>query len=321
MTALPPVHVVILTYNGWRDTIACLESVLALDYPDVTAVVCDNASADGTIERIASWCGEHAIPCAVLSREEAERGASAAPGAKVVAVHVGGNNGFAIGNNVGLRFMLSTPAAGYAWLLNNDTVVEPDALRHMVVTAESDPRIGLVGATILDFDPPHRVQEAGGGRVIKWPAFVEPNDAGASNDAKLGTHALEYISGACMLIRRPVLAAVGLLDERFFLYAEDIDFGLRVRQAGFTLAYCEPARIRHRLSASHGQKSLFKDYHITRSTFQFAIKHSRMGARSLASAAYQVALPKLMRGEWKRLGAVMRGYRDARRDLRRSPTG
>jgi GT2 family glycosyltransferase/2-polyprenyl-3-methyl-5-hydroxy-6-metoxy-1,4-benzoquinol methylase len=311
-TGPPPVDVIILNYNRCDDTLQCIESVCALDYPTVRIVVCDNGSTDASDRRVAEWAASRGIVCAVLSREDAEQGGVAAD-AGIVVIQNGGNLGFAAGNNVGMRFAAASRSDAYVWLVNNDVVVLPDSLRHMVAVAEADSRVGMVGATILEFDEPDRVQEAGGGRLTRFPGFVTPNDAGRSREDAIGTLPLDYVSGACVLVRRAVIERIGILDERFFMYAEDIDWGHRARAAGFTLAYARAAEVRHKGSASTGRRSPVKDYHITRSTFLLGFKYGRRGLRPLATSVYVLALPKLVRGEWKRLGAVIRAYRDARR--------
>ena len=146
------VYIVLVNWNGWRDTIECLESVFRLDYPDFMVVGCDNASGDDSLAQIKSWAAgtlviraknpalaelvEPAIPKPVewveYDRPTAEAGGSPDNDARLVLIRTGGNLGFAGGNNVGIRFALAHDDCTHVWLLNNDTVAPPDSLSHLV---------------------------------------------------------------------------------------------------------------------------------------------------------------------------------------------
>src|SRR6266550_3770056 len=145
----PRVHVLLVNYNGWRDTLECLETVFRLDYPDVRVIVCDNGSTDGSLERIQAWAegtqpatirhvtAHHAlqgtpvrkpIPYALRDRAQAEGGTLPDADARLVLVRLGENRGFTGGNNVGLRYLQTRGEPGLVWILNNDTVVESSSL-------------------------------------------------------------------------------------------------------------------------------------------------------------------------------------------------
>jgi GT2 family glycosyltransferase len=129
------------------------------------------------------------------------------------------NRGFAGGANLGIRDALDA-GADYAWLLNNDAEVGERTLEALLAAAERDPRVGIVGVEAC--------------RVSRWTAVAGPGDR------------LDYVAGACMLIRRTVLEEVGLFDETYFFYYEDADLCLRARRAGWKLAVAPDARIQHR---------------------------------------------------------------------------
>src|SRR3981081_193336 len=140
------VYVVLLKWKGWKDTIECLESVLRLSYPRYTVIVCDNASSDGSMEKIQGWAkGFVATSCdspdlARLTLPSIPKplgfdyifpsgaaGTSLSSGSRLLLIQTGANLGFAGGNNVGIRYALARGDCDYIWLLNNDTVVEPDS--------------------------------------------------------------------------------------------------------------------------------------------------------------------------------------------------
>jgi GT2 family glycosyltransferase len=143
------------------------------------------------------------------------------------------NRGFAGGANIGIRRALEGDAV-YVWLLNNDTEVEPGTLSALVATAEADPRVGIVGGVLPD--------AWGGGRIDAWTGVTKP--ATGPGDR------LDYITGACMLVRRAVFEEVGLFDEAYFFYFEDADLCRRAGAAGWRLAVAPEARVTHRIGAS-----------------------------------------------------------------------
>jgi len=175
--AEPLVYILVLNYRAWRDTLLCLKALERLEYPNYRLLVLDNASDNDAVAQLRA----------------------AYPGLEIVELKR--NLGFAGGNNVGLRQALAE-GADYVWLLNPDTIPEPEALSAMVGLAEQDPRIGAVGSVLLDMDNPQQVQAWGGGEVVLFWGLI-----------RLLTHPrqaarLSYISGASLLLRRRALEQV-----------------------------------------------------------------------------------------------------------------
>jgi GT2 family glycosyltransferase len=166
--------VVILNWNGWPDTLECLESVFRSDHSDLSVVVCDNASTDGSIAHLKAWAegrldaipqGEGPVreatappvpkPIRYLEIDEGRvDGASELWAARsegeyrsLTIIQLSENRGFAGGNNIGLRYALSRGDIDFVWLLNNDTVVRSDALSRMIERLTSSPRAGICGST------------------------------------------------------------------------------------------------------------------------------------------------------------------------------
>ena len=229
--------VVIVTYNSAREITGLLESLpAAADGLTLRIVVVDNGSTDATLQRVRAWPG---VSC----------------------VETGANLGYAGGINVGRE-----RAGEYSALLvlNPDVVLEAGALREMVAALD-DPRVGIVAPMLLDAD----------GR--RYPSLRrDPTVARAIGDGLLGSrighrpgwlsemvrdespygyqHAVDWATGAVLLISAVCDRAVGGWDERFFLYSEETDYAARARAAGFRVEYLPTARARHRGGAS-GQSS------------------------------------------------------------------
>jgi len=324
------VHVLLLNWNGWRDTIECLESVLRLEWPELRVIVCDNGSTDGSEARIAEWARgaldapvsthpalaalvtppvRKPIPMVRYDRAAAERGGDPAADARLVLIQNGANLGFAAGNNVALRYLLARGARGYVWVLNNDTVVAPDALAALVAAARDDASIGAVGSTYLDYREPQQVVERAGGRLSRWTGWTRP-----AVDAEAAER-LDFVKGASVLVPMEVLARVGPMDERYFLYSEDVDWSIAMRARGFRLAYAAASRVWHKEGAASGHRSPVHDRHSVKSALTLVAKHDplRLPAAALYSAV-RCAAPKVVRGEWARLGAVAHAWRDFARD-------
>jgi O-antigen biosynthesis protein len=246
MTTLPAVTVIILNWNGGAYLLACLEALLAVDYPDYRVIVVDNASGDGS-------------PDLVRRRF-----------AQVEVIETGHNLGFAGGNNVALR-RLETE---YAVLLNPDVVVSRHWLRGLITPMASDPSIGIAGCK-LTF-PDGRIQHAGG--FIAGPQAL-PGHYGL-NEVDEGQHDslrdVEYVTGAAMAVTRPLLERIGLMDEGYFLYYEEVDFCRRARQAGFRVVYVPGATAMHDESAlsKRGSPAYLEQMHSGR--WRFLLKHEEL---------------------------------------------
>ncbi len=269
------VYIVLVNWNGWRDTIECLESVFRLDYPDFTVVVCDNDSSDGSLERIREWArGElivspsnsalahlvtppfpKPIKWAAYVRAEAERGGDLAEHPPLVLIQTGTNLGFAGGNNVGFRYALARGDADYVWALNNDTVVDAKALRALIDRMGEPSGRGIVGSTLFFYAEPERVQAFGCASYSKKIGLATPIGCGRSiGSVPLDPAGVEknaaYVIGASMLVPRIFLEEVGLMCEDYFLYFEELDWAERGRKLGFSTMYAPLSVVYHRVGAA-----------------------------------------------------------------------
>lgn len=242
----PRVALIILCHNGVNDTLACLRSLEALDYPREAhrVVVVDNSSTDGT-------------PAAVRA---------ARPDAAVI--EAGANLGFAAGNNLGLRHALAE-RFDYALLLNNDTEVAPDALRLLVDAAEADPQVGAAGPTICYHARPELIWSAGG--LIDWGRGTSRmRGLGELDRGQYGrVEEVDFVTGCAILLARPVLERIGLLDERFFMYYEETEWCVRARRAGFRSVHVPQARLTHKIPLEDRVDRPYVAYYMTRNRLLF----------------------------------------------------
>ena len=219
--------VIIVNWNGWEDTIACLDSCAGLDYANREVIVVDNGSTNDSVERI--------------------RGAHP----DVTLLETGENLGFAGGNNVGIRAAIAN-GAEYVWLLNNDTTIEPAALSALVEAMEDEPDAGIAGSKITYFDRPDVLWYAGGEFTPEGPVrhrgLDEPDTGQYERLQETG-----FITGCSLLTTAEVIERLGLLAEEYFLYWEEADFDWRVHAAGYKLLYVPGSVVHHKVAGSLGE--------------------------------------------------------------------
>jgi GT2 family glycosyltransferase len=327
-----PVYVVLVNYNGFRDTVECLESLLRSDYPALRVIVVDNGSADRSMDAISEWAAGVVVerdrspsmlahltsppvakPVALKRYTRAAFEGSEPPrleNGEVALVATGANLGFAGANNVAFRHVLRTDPDAFLLLLNNDTVIAPGAVTALARRAAAG-GVGAVGATLLQYHSPDHVETLGGALVNERTGFIRLIGAGLSRASRPSSVAMDFISGCCMLITPAALRRVGAIDERFFIYSEDADWGVRARQAGLTLAYSGEAEVWHKGGATTVQRSVFHDYHTAKSLLHFVRKHRPYALPiALANLMVRMVATKVLRGQLKRAGAVLNGCRD-----------
>lgn len=292
----PNVHIVILNWNGYQDTIACVESCLQSVYPAVRILIVDNGSSDNS---------------ETLLRQRFPN---------VEILQSGSNLGFAGGNNVGIRRALAC-GADYVWLLNNDTVIAPDALTELVKVAASAPRVGMAGSKILFHDEPDKIWFAGAfwtsdGANIHHRGFGE-RDVGQYDESCQ----VDALSGCSLLVKAELINSVGLLREDYFLYSEDTDWCRAAAELGFELSYAPAAKVWHKVSSSVGNSSSRQWYYYTRNACLFIERHKRekLFAHIVFHQSYQLrkALREKNREAVKGIVAGLKDYFLRRFGMRR----
>jgi GT2 family glycosyltransferase len=322
-------YIIILNWNGWKDTVECLESVFRLGCQDFRVVVCDNASTDGSLTKIKEWAGgkilaeftnpqlshlgfppiSKPIPYYELTREqvEAETGGN---DARLILIQNGANLGFAAGNNVGLRYGLRDPNCQFFWMLNNDTVVEPDSLSAMVLLMQKNPELGLCGSLNLSYHNPKEVQAQGGRQYSRWTARVHIPPACMVEELDFHPPQMDYIIGASMLAKRAFLERVGLMEESYFLYFEEMDWAMRAKGI-FQLGYASESVIYHKEGASIGtsqdrkKRSLLSEKYVSRNRVLFTKRFFPWALPSVLTSVFLSAAHRLCQGDLERARAML----------------
>lgn len=266
------ISVVIVHYNTDQDTRECLESLAQITASGYTfnIVLVDNGSKD-PLE----------LPQTILSKN-------------VAMVRSESNLGFTGGNNMGIKYALDNHNPDFILLLNSDTYVKPDFLTELYTHAKNSPQDGIVNPKIYfakgrEFHlESYQPEDLGhviwyGGGSIDWPnllAFhrnVDEVDRGQLESVRES----EFATGCCALIRREVIEKIGLLDEQFFLYLEDVDLSVRATQAGYRLGFCPASEVWHKnAGSSGGSGSPLQQYYMTRNRLLFGLKQGSVRVKA-----------------------------------------
>jgi GT2 family glycosyltransferase len=246
----PLVYILIANWNGKVMTLECLESLRSITYRPCRTLVIDNASRDGSPEAIA-----RAHPEVELLVQE----------------H---NLRYAGAMNAGMRHALAH-GAEFVLVMNNDVIVDRGLVSALVAAAQKDPTVGLVAPKILYHTPPTQIWYAGGKISFwtgtMWHVGIRERDCGQYEVPG----PTEYATGCCVLARRALIERVGMLDESYYIYAEDADWSVRAHRAGVGVVY-EPAGVLwHRVSISTGGNlSFFKLKNKFRGNLRFFARYA-----------------------------------------------
>jgi hypothetical protein len=278
ITSLPSVFIIILNWNGWKDTVECLESIQQLDYDNYRVVVVDNGSTDDSLHQLQAWaCG--AVPVSgrytryhpenkpittiIYDRDTAEAGGvteeerllEALPSAnRMVLIQSDENLGFAEGNNVAIRYALKCHTA-YIWVLNNDTCVLPNTLSNLISCMENNITWQGVTGQIRYYDQPTRVWNCGG--YLRWYGVQRYSyaDADIITVPQNGFRRISFITGCAPVFRSRLFIKVGLLSNRYFFGTEDVEFSQRLKKTGQKIVCAYDAIIYHKVGRSTAEAS------------------------------------------------------------------
>ena len=249
-TPAPKVFVCILSWNKCDETLSCLRSVFAQDYPNFRVVVVDNGSTDGSLPALRSL------------------------GDRIDLIEHRENLGFTGGCNAGMRHALAHGGA-YVWLLNNDTECRSETLSLLIDYAETRPEVGMVSPVItvrgsgVDKYAVGRLDLATG----QTEETADPREAEAMQERYPQQIMLK---GTALLLKRSLIERIGFLDERFFAYCEDNDYSMRCAAAGFRAACATTARIYHDEGLpGRGWREPYAFYYAVRNGILFWRKHAR----------------------------------------------
>lgn len=295
----PQVAIIILNWNGWQDTVECLDSLYQIDYPNYLVIIIDNGSQNESVRMLREYAQGITRASAGLSKHRTpdtskvlieckkdsvslndvtdKRWLNAPSSKKMLIIANERNEGFAEGSNLGMRTAL-TGEPDYVLLLNNDTVVDKRFLGELVQVAEDNRKAGFVGPKVYysNFNGRRDVINFAGGKldVIRGRTHhIGGNeiDKGQYND----TTTVDYVEGSCMLVRKDVIREVGMLNPLYSSYWEDVDWCIRAKKRGYISFFAAKAKIWHKISSSDAEQT--KQYYVARNRFWFLRENASRG--------------------------------------------
>lgn len=253
------VAIILVNYNGVRDTIDCITSIEQCKFETYEIIVIDNCSIDSSYEELVKEKNNHNFT--LIKADE--------------------NKGFSAGNNIGIKYAIEN-LADYILLLNNDTVVQDDFIERLIDGFEYSDKCGATIGKILFYSNPDVIWYAGGS-LNKRTARTEHFDYGKNdnpNDSEMKK--ISFATGCCVCLKREVVEQIGMMDEDFFLYEEDAEYSYRITSAGYDIVYNPNSVIYHKVSASTGNGSPLSQYYTVRNKYLFIRKKYRAINKFLA---------------------------------------
>lgn len=301
---------IVLNWNNWQITLKCLDSLLCLKLPNelqLTSIICDNGSNDNSVNEIANWINTH------------NSFASMENPISFVILHNTTNLGYAGGMNQAIKHALKFFDPQFIWLLNNDTRVATDSLQALITCAIHKPKVAILGSTICDY-PTLRVKTTGGYRYNHW--LTSYHAIGANTPLNTVTNwpqepHMDYIDGSAWLIRREALDTIGLLNEDYFLYFEELDYAQRIRKYGWSLGWCRHSIVYHQggqstqnLATQFNSRNT-ASYHADFSAFKFTWNfHRRILWIAMVARISGRILKIILTGKWQLITSLWYAYYD-----------
>lgn len=242
------VYAIVVNYNNFADTRECIASLRSASVPpgmDFSILLVDNASSDGSSRALKAE-----FPDLVCIESES-------------------NLGYAGGNNLGIKRAMAE-GADWVWLLNNDTVVDVNVLSHLAEAMRNLPEAGILGSVVYDYGTSDTVQFAGGrlnrcrgtGRRL---SEKEISEAGVVVDC-------DFVTGASLVARNAMIKDVGMLDEAYYLYLEDLDWGLRAKRRGWKVYVVLDAKVWHKGNSTSARARPLITYYVARNSLYLCRK-------------------------------------------------
>lgn len=257
------VGIVLLNWNGWKDTIECIESIRKSNYESYNIVIVDNASTDNSVNEIKRYLNINNIGYSLydyLGNENFILQYKSVENSSVIIIKSSKNDGFASGNNIGFKYLFLNNTVEYIWILNNDVVISSDSIKNLVEFYKYNPN-SIIGSSVLEYYDRKKIQYLSGAKynrilgrnkpLFKGYSFENIKDISQNLD-------LDYIGGCSIFIKSDILKQIGMLNEKYFLYYEEIDLCKKAKSLGLNLAWCKDSIVYHKGGASIGSENLIR---------------------------------------------------------------
>lgn len=304
------ISIVIVNYFNKVLTIKCIESIFNLKTAPYSVVVVDNGS-DEYHEIFFEW--------GKLSKKYRRNqpylcnNDSIFPDSGDMLIVSGSNDGFSAGNNIGIKAILTRKQKCQGiWLLNNDTELDGYALENICKRMNSGPHVDIVGSTLVN--DKNTIQCASGGMVSKITGRTFDIFRGrkvhnfSEKQVKHVEKTLDYVNGASIFIALDVIEKIGLLEENYFLYYEDVDFCVRAKKCNFSLGWAHNSIVYHKIGASAKKSSSIMYYYSTRNRLIFMKKYLNFGKFLSITTLPLFLLSNIIQGNFKNIKILLNVY-------------
>lgn len=292
------ISIILINYNGYKDTIECISSLKKIKYNNYRIIIVDNCSTDNSIDKLNNY----------IDGNE-----------KIILIRNTENNGFAGGNNIGIKHAMQL-GTDYVLLLNNDTEVEENFICELIKPFEEYDNVGITTSKMMYYSEKNRVWFGGG--HMDWTRFRgEHENYKLIDDFNDNIREITFATGCCMLIKNEVIKNVGLLPEEYFMYFEDLDYCLKVQENSYRIIYNPNSVIYHKVSSSSGgEESEFYIKWATRNRLillnKYKNKISKLDLYKAKAFIYISRVVKILQfiitGKIKKAIAIIRGMKLAR---------
>lgn len=284
------IAIILVNYKGYKDTLECIKSIKESSFTNYKIIVVENASGEKELFCKDTFINQNSTV--------------------LFAKH---NDGFSTGNNIGIRYALEQFNPEYVLLLNNDTVIRKDTLEELYSRAQKLKDLGVLTGKIYNYFNKNLLWAAQGKFNCKTGLADQPLMGKLDTIDANQFSKISFASGCLMLIPSHILKSVGLLDQSFFMYAEDTDYCCRVMNAGFEIYYEPKAVIYHKVSASTGHNSISQQYYMFRNNCYIAKKYCVKPWYGYLRRIYR-SVKDVIKGELK-LRVILKAWIDFRKGI------
>jgi len=334
------VYIIIVNYNNWEDTIECMESLLQSNYKDFQIIVVDNKSENNSMEYIKLWA-DGLLQSPSNKNFEIERVINMPVQKPVkysfyfenelndknildlkkdynvclILIQANENKGFAAGNNIGIRYSLLKNDFDSIILLNNDTVVHSDAISKIIEAKQNYGDKAIYGGRIFYYEKPDIIWYDGG-CFNEWLGRSIHINLGKKVKYSNELKEVSFVTFCYVLIPKYIIEKVGLLDESYFMYVEDLDYSYKIMKSGYQLYQVRDSVIWHKIGSSTGNSiSEMSSYFYYRNSLIFRMRYTERIKRLFAILYYFIRLPYVIL-KWLLIKptickSVYKGIRDA----------
>lgn len=254
MDNYPVVYIVVLNFNSYEDTLKCVKSIERISYPNYRVVIVDNNSSDNSFEILSEKLSNHTL---LLSNK---------------------NFGYANGNNLGIKYAIDNDAQ-YICILNNDVEVEEDFLEPLIYTLQNDKTIGMVGPCICDYEKRDIIQSMGA-NINLYTGLTQGKYKGIKYESiKEDMVDVDYLGGACFVVRADIIREFGMMPENYFLFFEETEFCFNIKRNGYRLACLRNSRVYHKRSATISKFKGLGYYFLNRNRIIFMRRNAKLFQR------------------------------------------